>query len=69
MKLPVQGVEPESQADFGPELEVRKDILETAKMLILDQQRDEKEDTSSEIIEKIRELEVKLDLILKSVKT
>ena len=62
-------VEPESQADFGPELEVRKDILETAKMLILDQQRDEKEDTSSEIIEKIRELEVKLDLILKSVKT
>ena len=46
-------------------LEVRKDILETAKMLILDQQRDAGEES---LLTRIEQLEDKIDLILQAVK-
>merc|ERR1712029_883353 len=60
-------VEPESQDDSSPSLEVRKDILETAKMLILSQQRDEENNSNTTVLNKISELEVKIDNLLKSI--
>ena len=60
-------VEPESQDDSSPSLEVRKDILETAKMLILSQQRDEENNSNTTVLNKISELEAKIDNLLKSI--
>ena len=48
-------VEPNSQGGYVPRLEVRKDILETAKTLVLERQREEDNDQSKlmEMIEKM----------------
>ena len=57
-------MEPESLND-GPSLEVRKDILETAKMLILEQQRsDSTGDAASGFDERFQALESKINQIL-----
>merc|ERR1719394_2023002 len=60
-------VEPESQHEDSPHLEVRRDILETAKMLILSQQRDEENNSNTTVLNKISELEAKIDNLLKSI--
>lgn len=59
-------VEPESLSD-GPSLEVRKDILETAKMMILEQQRSDSDVGTSDFIDRINDLESKLNQILKAI--
>ena len=56
-------VEPES-LDDGPSLEVRKDILETAKMLILEQQRSDSSGETSDFAERFQVLESKINQIL-----
>ena len=56
-------VEPES-LNNGPSLEVRKDILETAKMLILEQQRSDSSGETSDIFERFQVLESKINRIL-----
>ena len=58
-------VEPVTDQVTVAGLEVRKDILETAKMLILDQQRDAGEES---LLTRIEQLEDKIDLILRAVK-
>ena len=57
-------VEPVTDQVTVAGLEVRKDILETAKMLILDQQRDAGEES---LLTRIEQLEDKIDLILRAV--
>ena len=60
-------VEPERDQESIPGLEVRKDILENAKMLILQQQRENSEGQDSGLLAKISDLESKIDLILRSI--
>ena len=59
-------VEPEGGQESIPGLEVRKDILENAKMLILQQQR-ENSDGQESLLAKISDLEKKIDLILRTI--
>ena len=59
-------VEPESQGHTSPGLEVRKDILESAKMLVLEQQRDG-EDTTAALVNKVEMLEAKIDQLIQSL--
>merc|ERR1719445_1249132 len=60
-------VEPVTDHLSVPGLEVRKDILESAKMLILSQQRDEENNNNTTVLNKMSELEAKIDNLLKSI--
>ena len=60
-------VEPERDQESIPGLEVRKDILENAKMLILQQQRENCDGRDGSLLAKISDLENKIDLILRTV--
>jgi len=61
-------VEPEGGQESIPGLEVRKDILESAKILILQQQRENSDaDGQKSLLAKISDLEKKMDLILRTL--
>ena len=46
---------------------MRRDILETAKMLILSQQREKDGDQIGDLVSKISDMEAKLELLMKAV--
>eukprot|EP00092_Neocalanus_flemingeri_P015698 GFUD01016992.1.p1 GENE.GFUD01016992.1~~GFUD01016992.1.p1 ORF type:complete len:970 (+),score=249.34 GFUD01016992.1:268-3177(+) len=56
-------VEPESHGGHVPGLEVRKDILENAKTLVLDRQRSEENDGQNKLMERMSDMDAKLSTL------